>query len=378
MQLSKQQFLNLSLAEQKKLKKVSKRPKKKTQVPGGKTPGPRSNLGSNSAPMSSVPVARSRIVKTARPNMVTRPNGDCFITHREYVGEILASATGPPTTFNLSSFALNPGLASVFPWLSKIAQNYESYQLQRLRFCYQTEAPSSLGGTLVMAIDYDAIDTAPATKQAALAYRGSVRSAPWNDCCHDSTSEDLHKMKSFFIRSGAIPANADLKTYDIGNLFVITQGVTTSGATCGELYVEYSVKLMTPIFEPQNSLAGGSFAGANTQTAANPYGTAPVRQANSVGVSMNNASLLTIIAPGTYLLSSVIGGTVITGVTNLVLTGAVSVDQNAIFNAAATESIQQAVITVTQANATVGFSSTATTITSATLNVALMPSGSGQ
>ncbi len=195
----------------------------------------------------------SRQFKTQAPKIVTLRNGDCEIVMREYIADIIAASTG--ANFNLTQFAINPGQASMFPWLSKIAQNFESYKFKKLKFCYETEAPSSLGGTLVMAVDYDASDVAPANKQQALAYRGSVRSAPWTPCCHTSVGEDLSKQKSYFVRPGSVPANSDIKLYDVGNLNVITQGISTNSATCGELYVEYAVKLMTPLYEviPQSS-----------------------------------------------------------------------------------------------------------------------------
>lgn len=211
-------------------------------------------------PMSAAPVSQTRMVRTGRPSVVTLRNGDCRIVHREYIGEIVAGA-GAGTPFNVSSYPLNPGQASVFPWMSKIAANFESYVFNKLHFDYETEAPSSLGGTLVMAVDYDSVDAVPSNKQQALAYRGSVRSAPWNPCSHTSIREDLHKQKTNYVRFGPQPAATDLKTYDIGNLFVITQGVTTASATCGELYVEYDVLLKTPVFEPV--VPNGSFTNSS-------------------------------------------------------------------------------------------------------------------
>jgi hypothetical protein len=144
---------------------------------------------------------------------------------------------------------VNPGQAGTFPWLSSVARNFESYRFRKLKFCYETEAPSSLGGSLVVSLDYDATDAAPGTKQQAMAYRNAVRSAPWEPCCHTSALEDLNKQKSYFVRPGAQPANTDIKTYDTGNAFVCTQNVTTSSAVCGELYVEYDVELLTPVYE---------------------------------------------------------------------------------------------------------------------------------
>jgi len=216
--------------------------------------------------MSSAPVSLQRQVRTQRAKISSLKNGDCRIVHREYIGEVVAGA-GTPSAFNVNQYSLNPGLQQSFPWLSKIAQNYESYKFNRFQVCYETEAPSSLGGSLVIALDYDALDVAPATKQQALAYRESVRSAPWSPCCHYSLQEDLHKLKSHYVRFGAAPANSDLKTYDAATINIITQGVTTAAATCGEVYFEYDILLMSPLYEPiysSGSLYNATGAGCAT------------------------------------------------------------------------------------------------------------------
>lgn len=237
-------------------------PKKQQQQ---KARGPSRNLGGRGA--FSAPVAQSIRVRTGRPTITSLRNGDCRVVHREYIAEVTSSLTA--SAFKSVQYTCNAGQATTFPWLSKIAQNFESYTFNKLRFDYETEASSSTGGTVVLALDYDAIDSAPSTKQQALAYRGSVRSAPWTPCQHISLSEDLRKLPNYYVRPGPQPANSDLKTYDVGNLFVVTQGITATGSVLGELYVEYDVHLKTPVFEP--ILPNGSLiqpAGAGVLTTA--------------------------------------------------------------------------------------------------------------
>lgn len=247
--------------------------------------------------------------------MMTRPNGDAHIKHREYIADILAGM-GTPTPFDLTAVAINPGQAATFPWLSKIAANYESYVFDSLKFCYETEAPSSLGGTLVLTVDYDASDSAPVSKAQAMTYRSAVRSAPWTACEHISLGEDLHKSKTYYVRPGAQPPSTDIKTYDVGNLFVISQGVTTSQATMGELYVEYSVRLLTPVYEPAPViLNGGTFTAGGTITPVNPLGTAPVADPQNVGVTVDTSggsTIITFARAGLYLVGITFTGTVLT------------------------------------------------------------------
>jgi hypothetical protein len=65
-------------------------------------------------------------------------------------------------------------------------------------------------------------------------------------------------LDSFYVRPGNLPGGSDIKTYDLGNLFVSTIGQGGAVANMMELRVEYTCKLMIPILEntaaaPQNN-----------------------------------------------------------------------------------------------------------------------------
>jgi len=324
------------------------------------------------------PVAQTNVNRTRKPKVQTLVNGDCRITHREYVEDIVAAGGGPPTPFTAQALALNPGQKTTFQWLSRIAANYESYRFESLHFCYETEAATTLGGTLMLAIDYDAADPAPTSKQQAMAYRSSTRTAPWAGCRHRSMNEDLRKNKSNFVRIGAQPPNTDIKTYDIGNLFVISQGIGVSGATLGELYVEYTVLLMTPVYEPLYiGPFGGDFQSNGAPiNGANPFGTAPVLNPLSQGVVLNNASQFTFTDVGTYLVTIESIGTVITAAAfvpdgnSAVAALILSLDSGALFI-----NVTYAVV-VNTAPSTVSYTVTATTITQSIGFVGSAPTGS--
>jgi hypothetical protein len=269
------------------LKKRSYRTKNRNPIQ--KAPLPSNNSEIGDGVLSSVPTAFSRNMRTGSPMMITQRNGDCRIVHREYVQDVVAS-TGSPSIFSNTTLPINPGQIAAFPWLSGVAIRFESYRFNRLKFDYETEAPSSLGGTLVLAVDYDASDSAALTKQAAMAWRGSVRSAPWRPCCHTSAIEDLNKQKSYFVRPGLLPVSADVKTYDVGNLNIISQNVTTASSTLGELYVDYDILLMTPVYEQSSSTSGSI-----TMTA--PTIAAPFLN----GISLGSIQLSTLAATPTVL-----------------------------------------------------------------------------
>lgn len=192
--------------------------------------------------LGKAPVAQARRVTTSKPKIQGRANnGDIRVQHREYISDVAGSVA-----FASTEFLLNAGSLISFPWLSSIARQYESYSFRSLKFCYESQAPTTATGTVLLVLDYDAADAAPLSKVEAMSYRNSVRSAPWQESSHRSSPEDLHKMKSYYVRDTTIlAANLDVKTYDIGNLFVCTQGQANTNAI-GELYVEYDVDLMTP------------------------------------------------------------------------------------------------------------------------------------
>jgi len=338
--------------------------------------GSRQSSGPKSEVKSSVAAAYNRNVKTTRPKMTTLPNGDCVITHTEYVAEVVAG-TGTPSPFTSTSYPINPGQAGTFLWLSKIAANYESYVFEKLRFRYETEASSSLGGSAILMVDYDAADPAPLNKQAAMAYRGTVRTVPWSATVHNSLREDLAKNKTNFVRPTLQPGGTDIKSYDIGNLFVISQGVATSAAVLGELHVDYTIRLMTPtsVLLPTTIFGGATF-GANTQTAANPMGIAPTFNAGFLGVTLNNASVFGLATPGTYIFTADLTGTTITAMSLAATSGVptVAVFQAFIANAAGTNASLCWSVKVT-AVSTLTFTVTAATVTGASMGIAMVPQG---
>lgn len=219
------------------------------------------------------PTAQAHVVKTQKAKLKTLPNGDCVISHREYIGEIVSSAT--LNAFRSIRYAVNAGEQGTFAWLSTLAQNFESYRFEKLVFEFETEASTLTGGSVILALDYDPTDKAPITKQQAMTYRNSVRSPPWSDSKHISSQEDLNKRKSYFVNSTALGSVNEVpdgpRLSDVGNLFVCTQGMPVS-TTAGELYVTYRCRLMTPVYGQETKVGVFLNSGAIGSTAALPMG----------------------------------------------------------------------------------------------------------
>lgn len=200
--------------------------------------------GKGKQPLQEAPAAMMRVMRTGVPDVSGSPyqgDGRVRIRHREYIADVAGSVA-----FAATGYAINPGIATSFPWLSNLAVNFESYLFRSLSFEYETQKSTATSGAVMLAVDFDAADAAPATKTALMTYHNAVRSAVWGECCYRSDGADLRKFGvQRYIRSAALAADLDIKTYDVGNLFVATQGEADTTAI-GELYVVYDVELITP------------------------------------------------------------------------------------------------------------------------------------
>lgn len=233
-------------------------------------------------PTVRAPVATTRIKTTPAPRVQrSKKNGDVVVCHREFITDIPGSVA-----FATNAFPVNPGLASVFPWLSQQAAQYESYRFRKLNFAFQTMSSTATSGTVMAAVDYDPADSAPTTKTQLAAYRKFVRSAPWADFENHSLQEDLSKRKSYFVRRGALSATQDVQLFDTGNFFLATQG-QADASPVGELYVDYEVELMTPqLGDIANGLSLSSvftWASAASQGVASAGSNAPLVSSTSGG-----------------------------------------------------------------------------------------------
>jgi hypothetical protein len=202
-----------------------------------------------------------------RTSSSVRSKRDMVIEESEYIAEVTV-ANEP--NFNVVSYAINPGNSTTFPWLSTIAKQFEKYSFEKLSFVYKKEvsefATNGQTGKVIMSVDYDASDPAPATKQQM---EDTVPHADAMPCESFALQCDLRDLRptatdAKYVRSGGLPGNSDIKTYDVGNLMVATVG-QTSNAAVGELHVVYRVRLIKPVLE--------NLAGAPTNYSISAYST---------------------------------------------------------------------------------------------------------
>jgi hypothetical protein len=229
------------------------------------------------------------------------------IVHRELIASIVGTSGYSITAGN--SFALNPGIASTFPWLSTQAVGWEQYHFNKLKFCYYTRAPSSTAGSVQLIPDYDAADAPPFSEQIASAYEDTSEDVPWKDIECSLSAASMHPDgPKKYIRTAPLVSNLDIKTYDVGNLFVAT--TDGSAVNWGKLWVEYDVVFHTPqlppsgVIRPSGEISNGAAGVSNAAI----FGTVPILALDSPFVTASG-NILTFLVPGYYLLVYQLDGT---------------------------------------------------------------------
>ncbi len=244
---------------------------------------------------SSVAAAYATGKRTRVPKII-RSSDRVRIVH----SELISSISGSVAFTQAGGFALNPGLAATFPWLSSQAQGWERYRFNRLRFCYYTRTGSNTPGSFMMAPDYDASDSAPVSEQIASAYKDVVEDAPWKNICCELDPSSLNSLgPSRFIRLGALSANQDVKTYDAGNLFAFT--IDGTAVPWGKLWVEYDVELITPQLNASGSVIASSQAMKGVPTSTDMIGTTPTTVSGSSNLFTVSGEVMTFLQAGQYL-----------------------------------------------------------------------------
>jgi hypothetical protein len=301
--------------------------------------------------------------KTGQAQIFRTGPDSCRIIHRELV----ASVTGSVVFTVGQSLPLNPGMQITFPWLSIQALGWERYKWNALRFCYYTRTGSNIPGSVMMAPDYDAADAAPGTEVGASSYQDTQEDAPWKDItCVLKRRELMGDMKEKYIRSGALAANQDIKTYDAGNFFLCT--VDGTAVPWGKLWVEYDVTLITPQVPAGGFASVGVLSGGGAFSAAAPFGTAPV---NTGGVQMTVAGQV-VTFPNVGIGQELYVGSFITG-TVITVFGATAPANMAVKSDAAAGGVMKdagslaasewVTFLVSAANPSFTMSTTATTVT---------------
>nr|WAE42839.1 MAG: capsid protein [Cressdnaviricota sp.] len=232
---------------------------------------------------------------TTRQNMVpnfTNPkiknlaNGEIQITHKEYIGDVISGAAN---SYNSTSYALNPGLITTFPWLSQIANMFSEYTFTALAFEYRTMSCDALNSTntalgqVIMSTQYDATQGAYPNKiqqensEFAVSVKPSKSALMAVEC-----KRSRNVLATQYTRFSTQPTGSDIRMYDLGIMQVATNNLQAAYVNVGEMWVTYSCILRKPniISNVQNyQCSHYYFAGSS---AALPFTASPTAAINNL------------------------------------------------------------------------------------------------
>jgi hypothetical protein len=261
------------------------------------------------------------------PNM-HRNGQSVVVRHREYISDVASS-----TSFNVGlSYALNPGLAGSFPWLSGIAQQYQEYTWKGVVYEFVSTSGDVVAssntalGSVMMATTYRSTATPFIDKQQMLNEYFSTDAKPSECFCHPiECNPKENPFNVQYIRTGAVPAGEDPKTYDLGTFNLATVGMQASSVDIGELWVTYEVELRKPQLSSALDSAGSfaSYYATGSPTGGSPFPNSITKNYDSIGIYFSSN---TIYLPqnmlGTWLLTISFGTAVSVSTNNTWLSGA--------------------------------------------------------
>jgi hypothetical protein len=232
----------------------------------------------------------------------------------------------------IRTFAVNPGVASVFPWLTDVANRYEKYKFRRLTFRYKPQS-STNAGNVTLAFDFDPNDDPPASMQEATTYHDYVNSPIWVPASLTVDLANGDRLPQKNTRAGLPGADIDLNVYDVGQLHILTEGA--AAATIGYVEVEYVVDLF--VHQIQSSI-GAMVACSGSLDATHLVGTTQAVDVNGyLPMKMNTSQQWVFTQPFEGLIAFWVVGTVMSAdFAPVVASGGVTTADTQIVNAAGT------------------------------------------
>lgn len=146
---------------------------------------------------------------------------------------------------------INPANPLLFPRLAAIAQAFEQYHFNKLRFQYVTGTAATTVGSVLHYIDYDVTDgAAPSALQLLANETATISSVALDSSVsYDINNQMLGKLYTNNSIGVLAPSDLGAERQDYcGRYRMFTdKGAAAVNVFCGYVYVEYEIELYTPI-----------------------------------------------------------------------------------------------------------------------------------
>lgn len=245
----------------------------------------------------SAPTALGTITFGSSPSYTSGPDGAIRIRRRELVKTVNLPTNQCMTltddSIAVPGFDLTPSSAIMFPWLSRIASRFERYQFHALRVDLVSSSPTTVGGRVYMAIDYDYNDAPATTAQQLMSNRTSAEGPVWAGLTLTADPKELHPDMPFKYCNAITKGNfVEPRTAYAGYLMIGSAGLFCSAVV--DLWITYDVTLRVPVFE--SSELGQCTGSVETGNFPELLGTTAAYHSPSLSVPAN--ALVAQVVPG--------------------------------------------------------------------------------
>lgn len=225
------------------------------------------------------------------------------IRSREYLGPVLGSSP-----LRIDHLLVNPGDATTFPKLSKMAMFYQQYIMNGCIFYYKSTSGMSTNsadtaiGQLHMAADYDTSNPLYSSKQDLVGSQYHNACLPSQHAMHGiECAAFTNGTEVKRVRHGD-ELNVDPMTTDVGRFYIAVEGTNAAASRIGELWVTYDVTLIKSRDSKGAEVVGARIEHPNSSNL-DLLGSAKP-QYNTLGIAVNNntISFPKYVEPGVYMM----------------------------------------------------------------------------
>nr|WRQ65732.1 structural protein [Tolivirales sp.] len=202
-----------------------------------------------------------------------------IVRHKEFVTEVRSS-----TSFTVQrSYTINPGNATTFPWLARLANSYQQYRIRGMVFHYVPTSGSAVAstnnalGSVMLQTSYRSNDDPPSSKIELLNEYWASEAMPCEAFCHPlecNPNENPFNVQYVRASDALIPTNDSPLLYDMGTTHLCTSGQQADGIVLGDLWVTYEIELKKPIISSNvtsNTAYYTAFANSSSPTFSTPF-----------------------------------------------------------------------------------------------------------
>lgn len=218
------------------------------------------------------------------------------ISHREYIGDILSSGTAG--AFKLESYQMQPGSATMFPWLSDLAINYQKYRMLGAIIEFKSGSGDAITGTntalgeVIISTNYNCADPNFTSRNQMENTQYCSSAKPSVSFVHIIECDPaMQAQEALYTSQSTIPISG-LNPNDINwcNVQVATIGCQGTNVNLGSLYITYEIELIQPIeYSSIRRPLTDLFEGTTGWSAAAPWAGSVADGGNSLGGTLVSA-----------------------------------------------------------------------------------------